>query len=55
MDYKALLEKYMHHVLLCEGTTFVRDAWPSIDFMTEEDVAELRRIDDSIAAEGRAL
>lgn len=52
MDYKELLKKYMQHVGEYEGSTFVQclnSGHCDVKF-TEEEVAELERIQDELRA-----
>lgn len=49
MDYKKLLLKYIHHVGVSEGTTFLSDAYrrgweDAVDF-TDEEWAALLKLD----------
>ena len=41
LNYRALLVKYMRHVLACEGTTFTvyNSEWPGREFTSEERLA----------------
>lgn len=49
MDYKKLLMKYIDHVYNSEGVTFLadskRNAWPDSVKFTDEEWAELQRLD----------
>lgn len=45
IDYRALLVKYMDLVSYCEGITFVDSAQVGEFGMTQEEVDELRRIE----------
>jgi hypothetical protein len=46
MDYRALLLKYINHVGECEGVTFIADHHRRPDLFTDEEWAELCRLDD---------
>ena len=48
MDYKALLHKYMRHVVILGGVTFV--GWSDGEDFSEAEDAELRRLADDLVA-----
>ncbi len=53
MKYKKLLEKYMRHVVMCEGTAFVTDTWDDNDPQgyTEEEQEVLLKLKNKIYKE----
>jgi hypothetical protein len=55
IDYKALLEKYMRHVVDVEGVDYVdcvNERWSGSDVkFSDEEAAELQRLSDSIKAD----
>jgi len=50
IDYRDLLKRYMDMVGVCEGTTFISSA-KEMGTFSDEEIEELRRIDDSIEDE----
>lgn len=51
MNYKELLKKYMKHVSIEEGTTFVINRSVKNTPFTKEELKELNRIDDELMEE----
>ena len=53
MNYKKLLDKYMRHVVVCEGTAFVTDFWGDIgpQGYTEEEHEVLLKLENKIYKE----
>lgn len=48
VDYRFLLKKYINHVAVEEGTTFLntRSAWPDSPEFTDEEWAALQQLDE---------
>jgi len=47
IDYKLLLEKYIKHVISCEGTDFISDVYIADEFTLKER-EELKQISNGI-------
>ena len=45
-DYKDLLLKYINHVAENEGVTFIKDTWRNENMFSEEEWAELVKLDE---------
>lgn len=55
MDYRSLLKKYIQHVGMTEGTTFIDMAYPNTDEtgLTQEEIEELEKLDAEVLADIR--
>lgn len=56
MNYRELLKKYIQHVGVTEGTTFIDQTYPDIEgsVLTRTEVEELERLDAEVLAEIKA-
>jgi hypothetical protein len=52
IDYEALLRKYIQHVYVCEGSTFIGSTWFSVpkDFTFEEACVLNRLSEEAVSA-----
>lgn len=47
IDYKELLERYMAHVISCDGSSFI-DSIEYIGLLSDYDKSELKKIEQKI-------